>query len=174
MQPMSVSCTDLAHLLCVTPGRVAQLVQTGIFPRPKVRGQYSVEVYVRIFIQHMRQDRADLVAQRTRWVKAKADKSELELRVRQGELTEVAKVQRQAFAVGRQVRDALQAVARSGRRDRERGNGSGAMCMRPSARKSGRRSKRLQTPRFRGAYQNDPGKLLPQHRRLKISWNCEV
>ena len=110
MQPMSVSCTDLAHLLCVTPGRVAQLVQTGIFPRPKVRGQYSVEVYVRIFIQHMRQDRADLVAQRTRWVKAKADKSELELRVRQGELTEVAKVQRQAFAVGRQVRDALQAV----------------------------------------------------------------
>ena len=49
----------------------------------------------------------DLQAQRTRWVRAKADKSELDLRVRQGELVEVRAVRKDAFKAARLVRDGL-------------------------------------------------------------------
>ena len=93
MHPMLGTRNALAHMLCLTPARIAQLIQTGILPRPTVRGQYDLVGCTRAFIQHVRQNQTDLHAQRTRWVRAKADKSELDLRVRAGELVEVVKVQ---------------------------------------------------------------------------------
>ena len=107
MHPIAVSRSTLAHMLNLSEARVAQLIHTGVLPKAVKRGSYDVITSTRAYIAHLGEKHNDLQAQRTRWVRAKADKSELDLRVRAGELVEVRAVRKDAFKAARLVRDGL-------------------------------------------------------------------
>ncbi|WP_374349184.1 hypothetical protein [Chitinimonas sp.] len=90
----TVSVDTLGKLLDLTPRRIQQLVKEGVLPRPIERGQYEVVACVRTYVRHLSTLRYaesdDLQAQRTRLVKAQADRAERENAIAAGNLIDVA------------------------------------------------------------------------------------
>jgi phage terminase Nu1 subunit (DNA packaging protein) len=95
MHPILVTRSTLAHLLCLSDARTAQLVVSGVLPRPVKRGAYDVISSTRAYITHLKTaTRGGLAAERERLTQAKADRAELDLKVRAHQLVAVADVQR--------------------------------------------------------------------------------
>ena len=112
MQQMLVSRADLASLFGLSEGRITQLVVGGILPRQQARGRYDLATSVKAYVSHLKATTHNALAvERTRLTRLKADRAEVELRHRAGELVEVRAVQRQAFACARQVRDGATVTA---------------------------------------------------------------
>ncbi|MFH0351042.1 MAG: hypothetical protein ACHBMF_03785 [Chromatiales bacterium] len=82
----------ISKLLNLTPRRIQQLVREGVIPRPE-RGKYDLIRTIRGYVKYL-QERAegrgveptDLHGERTRLLKAQADKTELEIDERMGAL----------------------------------------------------------------------------------------
>jgi phage terminase Nu1 subunit (DNA packaging protein) len=109
---MIVSRSVITQCLGVSSQRLTQLIQDHVLPRAKAHGQYHLETTVHAYLKHVRQRAmGELAAEQARWTKAKADRAELDLRQRAGELCEVAKIKQAMFERGRQVRDAVLSVA---------------------------------------------------------------
>lgn len=112
MKQILVPRSTLAHALDLSENRVTQLLLSRTLPAPLARGQYDLIESIRAYLKHSRSaSRGTLAQERTRLTKAKADKEELNLRVRLKELIEVATVEKVTFEKARQVRDALLSLA---------------------------------------------------------------
>ena len=105
--PIIVSRQHLAFALTLSERRVSELIARGDLPKPLRRGAHDLMASTRRYIEFLRTSRTNLSEERTRWVKAKADKEELDLRQRAGELVEVAAMNTVLFERNRQVRDAI-------------------------------------------------------------------
>jgi phage terminase Nu1 subunit (DNA packaging protein) len=112
MNTQTATRATLAYILDLSETRVTQLVSSGVLPKPAARGQYDLVACVRAYLKHSRSNtRGNLAMERTRLTAAKADREELNLRVRSGELLELAVLEKTMFEKGRQIRDALQSLA---------------------------------------------------------------
>lgn len=92
-----VSVAELAELFDLTPRRVQQLVNEGVIPKPKTRGEYELTACVKGYINSLKQQidgsgNSTLASERTRLAKAQADKTEMDNAVRSGELIEISEV----------------------------------------------------------------------------------
>lgn len=90
------SVGEIAELLNLTPRRVQQLVQEGVIPKA-ARGRYDLAASVGAYVAHLQGQLGDgkaphnLSAQRARLAAAQADKAEMELAARRGELVDVGR-----------------------------------------------------------------------------------
>jgi hypothetical protein len=92
--------------------RLTQLIQQGILPKQNAHGQYGLEATIQAYLKHVRvRATSELMAERVRATRIKADRMELDLRQRAGELYEKVAVDQVMFERGRQVRDAVLSVA---------------------------------------------------------------
>lgn len=108
---MNVARTIITDCLGVTSQRLTQLIQQGIMPKPKAHGQYELAATVQAYLKHVRaKTTSELVAERVRLTKAKADRAQLDLALRAGHLYEKEAMDKAMFERGRQVRDALLSI----------------------------------------------------------------
>lgn len=81
-KPITVPLAVVAFAIDRVPSRVVQLVRQGILPTPIERGKYDLIACVRAFILHQQdrgRSRSSQEAERTRLLKAQADKMEMEV-----------------------------------------------------------------------------------------------
>jgi phage terminase Nu1 subunit (DNA packaging protein) len=105
MREITVSQQELADWLSLSSRRIRELTKAGILKKaPRYRLRESVSAY----LEFIRAEPGNLTEERARLVKAQADLMELKLRSRRGEVVELAEVQQANFAVGRQIRDAVE------------------------------------------------------------------
>jgi phage terminase Nu1 subunit (DNA packaging protein) len=94
----AVSVEVIAKLLDMTPRRVQQLANEGVVPKPKRRGEYEIVPCVVGYIRHLRAmldgEAGDMVAEKTRLMRAQAEKTEIEVAVLNGKLVPVADCER--------------------------------------------------------------------------------
>lgn len=93
----TVSATELGALLDLSARRVRELAEAGVLRRHG-QGRFIAEEARADYLRHLRETAAgraaagdgglDLVAERTRLAKAQADRQELELAVRRGQLVD--------------------------------------------------------------------------------------
>jgi len=78
----------IASLLDLTVRRVQQLVKEGILPKPTERNKYDLVACVRAYVRYLRggEIESDSHTQKTRLLKARAAKAEIEVQVMSGEL----------------------------------------------------------------------------------------
>lgn len=86
----TVSVQELAELLGLSPRRVQQLVADGVIPKA-AHGSYDLGRSIRAYLKHLKGDGLasvpkDYTAERTRLVKAQADKAEMEVALQRGDL----------------------------------------------------------------------------------------
>ncbi len=86
---------------------MSELIANGDLPKPIHVGAYDLIASMRAYVTFLRSNHNNLSAERTRLTKARADRVELENRVRGKELIEVATVKQIMFERGRQVCDAV-------------------------------------------------------------------
>ena len=111
MNQFLVPRSDLAYTLSLSETRVAELVKSGVIPKPIGRGKFDLVASTRAYLQYSRSHtKGTLAEEKTRLTKAKADREELNLAVRSKELIEVATVEKVVFEKARQIRDALQSI----------------------------------------------------------------
>lgn len=103
----TVSATELGAMLDLSARRVRELAEAGVLRRHG-RGRFIADEARADYLRHLRETAAgraaaagdgglDLVAERARLAKAQADRQELELAVRRGQLVDAQDV-RQRFA----------------------------------------------------------------------------
>ena len=111
MKQYLVPRSELAFALSLSETRVAELVKSGVLPKPIGRGKFDLVASTRAYLQYSRSHtKGTLAEEKTRLTKAKADREELNLAVRSKELIEVATVEKVVFEKARQIRDALQSI----------------------------------------------------------------
>ena len=110
MKRITVKRSELATVLKLSESRIDQLVQAGTFPKPVTKGAFDLIGCTQAYVTFLRSKPADLAGERVRWLRAKADKEELLLRQRAGELVEVAKAKQLYFERGRQIRDSILSI----------------------------------------------------------------
>jgi len=105
----------IAKLLDLTERRVQQLAREGVIPKAE-SGRYDLVQAVRGYVKYLR-DRAvgevstaDVFTEKARLTKLTADKLEIEIAERTGQLVDAAAVRKEAFTAGRQVRDRLMKI----------------------------------------------------------------
>lgn len=112
MKQYLVPRSELAFALSLSETRVAELVKSGVLPKPIGRGKFDLVASTRAYLQYSRNHtKGTLAEEKTRLTKARADREELNLAVRSKELIEVATVEKVTFEKGRQIRDSLQSLA---------------------------------------------------------------
>jgi phage terminase Nu1 subunit (DNA packaging protein) len=88
----------IAKLLDMTPRRVQQLVKEGIIPKPKSRGEYEIGPCVIGYIRHLNSmlngEAGDLLTEKTRLVRAQAEKAEFEIAQLKDSFVSLAKAER--------------------------------------------------------------------------------
>ena len=103
--PLSVSRHGGAGAVFVER-RIAELVASGLLPQTgEAAERVDLVATCRAYVRFLREKPNDLQAQRTRLTRARADRAELELRRRAGELVEVR------AALSKEIRQALEALA---------------------------------------------------------------
>ena len=109
---MIVSRSTITQCLGVSSQRLTQLIQGGILPKPDEHGQYPLEQTIKAYIGHLRPrgTAVELAAERVRLTKAKADRAQLDLALRAGQLYEKKAMDQAMFEQGRTVRDALLSI----------------------------------------------------------------
>jgi phage terminase Nu1 subunit (DNA packaging protein) len=102
---LKVSQQELADWLGLSARRIRELTKAGIL---KKSTRYGLRDSVRRYLEFIRTKPGNLTEERARLTKAQADLMELKLRARNGELVLREAVQREAFAVGRRIRDGVE------------------------------------------------------------------
>lgn len=92
-----VTTKELCNIIDISPQRLSSLTKANIIPK-KDRGQFELGKALRGYINHIREQAAgreglDLTRERAREAKAKADKMEIELEEKEGNLARIDDMQ---------------------------------------------------------------------------------
>ena len=101
---------DVASLLLLSERRVTELTDAGVIPKPKGRGQYDLTACTQGYIKFLKSESGGLRDERKRYAKLKADLLDLKCQERTGELVKRSAVEKEAFRLGRSIRDKMQNV----------------------------------------------------------------
>lgn len=111
MKQVLIPRSELAYVLSLSETRTSELVSNGTLPKPLARGKFDLSASVRAYLSFLRsQTKGTLAEEKTRLTRAKADREELNLRVRGLELIEVSTVKQRTFEIARNVRDGVLSV----------------------------------------------------------------
>lgn len=109
MNPFHVTGSELADILGVTPTRVTQMAREGLPRAPG--GGFDLRAAASWYCERLRRQtesaRGELATGRARLATARADREELELAERRGELVSAAEVRDHNFTATRLCRDHL-------------------------------------------------------------------
>lgn len=112
MQAFRLSSAELADVFGVSPPRITAMKREGLPSYPN--GGHDLRLATTWYVTRLRNQaestRSDLAMGRARLATAKADREELELAERRGELVSAAEVRDSAFTVSRLSRDNLLSI----------------------------------------------------------------
>lgn len=117
-KPILVSVDVIARICDIDVRRVQQLVRKGVLPKVRY-GQYDLVECAKAYIRYMHIQtggpasgtKMDANTEKTRLLAAQADKAELDLAERQGELVESIEVEKRWNKIGANIRTNVIAVA---------------------------------------------------------------
>lgn len=108
MQQVLIPRSELAYTLSLSETRVAELVRNGTLPQPLGRGKFDLHASVRAYLSFLRsQTKGTLAEEKTRLTKLKADREELELKLKSGAYVSAELLRQWLFVLVRTCRDNL-------------------------------------------------------------------